>query len=157
MAHETVSPRPGPEPRARRISTSPGSLARAAGSLLVALAVAACGGDATSAEQEAAVVPSDRSTVQQRADQSRAMGDTTRPITILEISDFQCPYCAQFYQETLPGIDSLYVETGKAQFIFISYPSSGHARAWPAAEAAFCAGAVGRFWPMHDSLFANQA
>lgn len=132
------------------------SPARTATVAVLASALVACGGGPSSAQQEAAVVPSDRSTVQQRADRSRSLGDTARPITILEISDFQCPYCAQFYEETYPALDSLYVQTGKAQFVFISYPSSGHARAWPAAEAAFCAGAVGRFWPMHDSLFANQ-
>lgn len=158
MAHENAPRRPPPEPVPPGAGRTRGSLsiAHTTVSLLIALALLGCGGDVSSAQQDAAVVPSDRSAVQERADQSRALGDTTRPITILEISDFQCPYCAQFYQETLPALDSLYVETGKAQFIFISYPSSGHDRAWPAAEAAFCAGAVGRFWPMHDTLFANQ-
>lgn len=157
MDDATVPPSHAPQPEAsrRRAPVRP-SPARSAAGLLLAAALVACGGGPSSAQQEAAVVPSDRSTIQQRADRSRSRGDTTRPITILEISDFQCPYCAQFYRETYPGLDSLYLETGKAQFIFISYPSSGHARAWPAAEAAFCAGAVGRFWPMHDSLFANQ-
>lgn len=158
MSHRLASTSSGERPTAGPSPTnrSPLSPPSRVGSLLLALALVGCGGDATSAQQDAAVVPTDRSTIQERADRSRSLGDTARPITILEISDFQCPYCAQFYRETLPGLDSLYVETGKAQFIFISYPSSGHARAWPAAEAAFCAGAVGQFWPMHDTLFANQ-
>ena len=135
--------------------TPAGSLARAVGALVAGAVLVGCAGDSSSA-QEDAVVPSERDVVRERADQSRAVGDSASPLTIVEISDFQCPYCAQYYRQTYPAIDSLYVDTGKARYVFVTYPNPGHGRAWPAAEAAYCAGAVGRFWPMHDLLFENQ-
>ncbi len=127
-----------------------------AAALLGATVLVGCAGDASSA-QEGAVVPSERDVVQQRADAARAAGDSASPLTIVEVSDFQCPYCARHYRQTYPAIDSLYVQTGKAHYVFVTYPNPGHDRAWPAAEAAYCAGAVGKFWPMHDLLFENQS
>ena len=103
------------------------------------------------------VVPSEQEIVLQRADRARVKGDSTAPIRIVEISDFQCPYCARFHAESWPTIDSLYVRTGIARYLWISFPNSTHPRAWPAVEAAFCAGAAGRFWPMHDLLFERTA
>jgi protein-disulfide isomerase len=99
------------------------------------------------------IVPSEQEVVLQRADRARVKGDSTAPIRIVEISDFQCPYCARFFTESWPTIDSLYVRSGIARYLWISFPNSTHPRAWPAVEAAFCAGAAGRFWPMHDLLF----
>lgn len=131
------------------------SVQRAAQAILGAVLLVGCSGE-RSAAQEAAVVPADRSVVRERADAARAVGDTSRPLSIVEISDFQCPFCARFYRDTYAAIDSLYVETGKAHYVFVSFPAPGHPRAWPAAEAAFCAGAVGKFWPMHDLLFEHQ-
>lgn len=130
---------------------------RAAAVFALALGLLGCDGEPSSAQEGGdAVVPADRSTVVERADRARARGDSARPLTIIEISDFECPYCQQYYQETYPGVDSLYVETGKARYVFVVYPNSNHPRAMPAAEAAFCAGAAGLFWPMHDKLFENQ-
>lgn len=103
--------------------------------------------------QEPYVVPSDQEVVLQRADRARVKGDSAAPIRIVEISDFECPYCGQFYVESSRIIDSLYVQSGIARYLWISFPNSTHPRAWPAVEAAFCAGAAGRFWPMHDILF----
>jgi protein-disulfide isomerase len=74
----------------------------------------------------------------------------------VEISDFECPFCARFYEESYRAIDSLYVRSGIARYVWISFPNSTHPRAWPAIEAAFCAGAAGRFWPMHDLLFERR-
>ena len=105
------------------------------------------------AAQEPYVVPADQEVVLQRADRARVKGDTAAPIRIVEISDFECPYCGQFHVESARIIDSLYVQSGIARYLWISFPNSTHPRAWPAVEAAFCAGAAGRFWPMHDILF----
>lgn len=102
------------------------------------------------------MVPSDRRVVVERADRARVRGDTAAPIRVVEISDFQCPYCARYYRQTFSAIDSLYIEPGKIEYLWISLASTSHSRAWPAVEAAFCAGAVGKFWPMHDLLFENQ-
>lgn len=123
--------------------------------VLAALVLVGCSGESSSAQQDAAV-PTDRSTIRQRADRARVKGDTAAPISIFEVADFQCSYCAQFYRETWPAIDSLYVETGKVRYVFITYPNASHGKAWPSAEAAYCAGAAGKFWQMHDLLFERQ-
>lgn len=106
--------------------------------------------------QEPVAVPAVQRDILERADRNRIRGDPSAPVRIVEISDFQCPFCARFAGETFPAVDSLYVESGKVLWVFVSFPNSRHPRAWPAAEAAFCAGAAGRFWPMHDVLFQRQ-
>lgn len=103
--------------------------------------------------QEPYVVPTDQEVVLRRADRARVKGDTAAPIRIVEISDFECPYCQQFHFESSGIIDSLYVQSGIARYLWISFPNATHPRAWPAVEAAFCAGSAGRFWQMHDILF----
>ncbi len=105
---------------------------------------------------DGSVVPSDVSVIMQRADRARVKGDTSAPLRMIEVSDFQCPYCKQYFDETYPKIDSAYVKTGKIQYLWISFPNPRHVHSWPAIEASFCAGAVGKFWPMHDMLFRNQ-
>lgn len=93
----------------------------------------------------------------QRAAQSRALGPQNATVTVYEIADFQCPYCARFSREIFPRIDSAFVQTGRIQWVFVNLPLPSHHNAWTAAEAALCAGAVGdRFWPVHDRLFAGQ-
>ncbi|NNK48384.1 MAG: thioredoxin domain-containing protein [Gemmatimonadetes bacterium] len=105
------------------------------------------------AQAEALPVPSQQSVILERADRARVKGDPEAPIRIVEISDFECRFCGQFYEDSYRAIDSLYVQTGIARYVWISFPNSTHPRAWPAIEAAFCAGAAGRFWDMHDVLF----
>ncbi len=122
---------------------------------LVAASVVGCTGEASSA-QEAAVVPTEESVLADRVDRARVRGSADAPVRMVEVSDFQCPYCAEYHRETFAGIDSLYIQTGQVNYVWVSYPNPGHARAWPAIEAAFCAGAVGQFWPMHDLLFERQ-
>jgi protein-disulfide isomerase len=87
---------------------------------------------------------------------ARTKGRATAPVTVYEISDFQCPYCRQFAVETMPALDREYVQTGKVRWIFVNLPLSMHRNAVPAAELAMCAARVNRFWPMHDLLFRNQ-
>ncbi len=106
--------------------------------------------------QQTAVVPTDQPAILEAADEARSMGSADAPIRIVEISDFECPFCAQFYNESFRAVDSLYVKSGIARYLWISFPNSRHPRAWPAIEAAFCAGAAGRFWEMHDVLFEKQ-
>ena len=101
-------------------------------------------------------MPSSRSVLLERADRARIRGDSAAPIRIVEVSDFECPVCAQFHHESFRAIDSLYVRTGLVQYLWISYPNPTHPRAWSAIEAAFCAGGVGRFWGMHALLFDRQ-
>jgi protein-disulfide isomerase len=108
---------------------------------------------------EAAPTPAQESdaAVVQRAGASRAKGQKTAPVLVFEIADFQCPFCARFALDIFPRIDSAYVRTGLVQWVFVNLPLPGHTRAWVAAEAAACAGAVAdRFWPMHHKLFEAQ-
>lgn len=85
-------------------------------------------------------------------------GDEDAPVTIIEYSDFQCPFCLRFFEQTLPEIERQYVDTGKAMLVYKHLPlSSIHPYAEKAAEAAECAGVQGKFWEMHDKIFQNQA
>lgn len=83
-----------------------------------------------------------------------AKGSPDAPVTIIEYTEFQCPYCARFVKETLPLIEENYVITGKVRLIFRNFPV--HQQAVVAAGAAVCAQEQGKFWEMHDTLFAQQ-
>jgi len=88
---------------------------------------------------------------------TRTKGSASAPITVYEMSDFQCPYCRRFAIETFPTLDREYVATGKVRWVFVNYPlTSLHSNAVPAAELALCAGKQGAFWPVHDLLFRHQ-
>jgi protein-disulfide isomerase len=81
------------------------------------------------------------------------LGDADAPVTIVEFSDFQCPYCRRHVLQTLPRIVETYVDTGQVRYVFKDFPLESHPNAPKAAEAARCAGAQGSFWAMHDRLF----
>ena len=88
---------------------------------------------------------------------SRTRGAATAPITVYEMSDFQCPYCRRFALNTFPELDRDYVATGKVRWVFINYPLTMlHPNAAVAAEVAMCAARAGKFWEVHDILFRNQ-
>lgn len=87
----------------------------------------------------------------------RAKGPTTAPVTVYEMSDFQCPYCKRFADETFPIIEREYIATGKVRWVFIHFPIPQlHANAVAAGELAACAARQQQFWPVHDRLFATQ-
>jgi len=86
-----------------------------------------------------------------------AEGDPNAPVTIVEFSDFQCPYCAAFVKETLPKIRADYVETGKVKIYYRHLPLAFHPQAKPLAIASECANDQGKFWEMHDKIFENSA
>jgi protein-disulfide isomerase len=91
------------------------------------------------------------------ADNDPIIGDPNAPITIIEFSDFQCPFCARFHIETLPLILEEYIEQGKVKLVFRDFPiQSIHPNALPASVAAECANEQGKFKEMHDMLFDNQ-
>jgi protein-disulfide isomerase len=82
------------------------------------------------------------------------LGPEGAPVTILEFSDFQCPFCARA-QPVLHKVRETYGD--RVRFVFLDFPLPMHAQAPKAHEAAACAAEEGRFWPMHDQIFANQA
>jgi protein-disulfide isomerase len=94
--------------------------------------------------------------IAERSAMSRLKGNQNAEVVVYEIADFQCPFCARFAREIYPRIDSAYVRTGKVQWIFVNLPLPNHANSFAAAEAAMCAGASDRFWPMHDIIFDRQ-
>jgi protein-disulfide isomerase len=91
-----------------------------------------------------------------RAERSRYKGSDSASMMIVEVSDFQCPFCREFAATTYPRVDSAYVRTGRARMLYIHLPLASHQQAFAAAEASMCAGAQDKFWPMHDRLFATQ-
>lgn len=91
------------------------------------------------------------------SEQDYAKGDPNAPVTIIEYSDFQCPFCRRFFQNTLAQLEENYVKTGKVRFVYKHFPlESIHPEARAAALAAECAGEQGRFWEFHDKIFENQ-
>jgi len=91
------------------------------------------------------------------ADDDDIKGDPNAPVTIIEFSDYECPFCTKFYEQTLPELQEKYIDTGKVKFIYRDFPLSGHANAQKAAEAAECAGDQGKYYEMHDMLFESGA
>src|SRR5215212_3388744 len=92
------------------------------------------------------------------ADKARIRGAETAPVWLVEISDFQCPFCKQWHDETFAKIDQQYVKTGKVRMAYLNFPLTRiHKNAQLAAEAAMCAGVQGKFWELHSSLFQSQA
>ena len=84
-------------------------------------------------------------------------GDPNAPITIIEFSDYECPFCKRFYENTLPLIEKNYINTGKVNFVYRDFPiQSIHPNAIPAALAAECADDQNSFWPFHDMIFENK-
>jgi protein-disulfide isomerase len=85
------------------------------------------------------------------------LGRQQAPVTIIEFSDYQCPFCKRFFETTLPALKAEYIDTGKVRYVFRDFPLDQiHPQARKAAEAAHCAGDQGRYWEMHDLLFQNQ-
>lgn len=88
----------------------------------------------------------------------RTKGRADAPITVYEMSDFQCPFCRSQAVEVFPALEKEFIETGKVRWIFLNLPlTSLHPNASAAAEFAMCAAKVDKFWPVHDLLFAYQA
>lgn len=90
-------------------------------------------------------------------DDDPVLGDNDAPVTIVEFSDYQCPFCGRFYSQTLGQIKSKYIDTGKVRLVFRDFPLSFHPEAEPSALAANCAGEQGKYYEFHDKVFENQA
>ena len=90
-------------------------------------------------------------------DDDPILGDVNARVTIVEFSDYQCPFCRIFWKNTFPQIKQQYIDTGKVRFVFRDYPQSKeHPQANMAAMAAQCASDQGKYWEYHDKLFAEQ-
>jgi protein-disulfide isomerase len=89
--------------------------------------------------------------------ETRSKGSPKAPVTVYEMSDFQCPYCRKFAQETFPGLERSYIKIGKVRWVFINFPLTDiHTHAAAAAQVALCAAQQNGFWRVHDLLFQHQ-
>ena len=84
-----------------------------------------------------------------------ALGKKNAKVTIVEFSDFQCPFCEKFYKDTFAQLKKDYIDTGKIKFTFRHLPLDIHPLATKASEASECANDQGKFWEYHDELFNN--
>jgi len=84
------------------------------------------------------------------------IGREDAPVTIIEFTDLQCPYCARYASQTFPRLKREYVDTGKLRYTSRDLPLPFHSFALPAAVASRCAGEQGQFWEFREALFAAQ-
>ena len=85
------------------------------------------------------------------------LGNENAKVTVVEFSDFQCPFCKQYFDNTASQLSDAYIKTGKIKFYYRNYPlTSIHPNAQKAAEAGECANEQGKFWDYHDLLFQDQ-
>ena len=85
------------------------------------------------------------------------LGRQDAPVTMVEFSDYECPFCKQYFSTVYPILKKDYVDAGKLRIVFRDFPIAGlHPRAKKAHEAAHCAGEQGQYWKMHDTLFENS-
>jgi protein-disulfide isomerase len=119
------------------------------------LAAAVAAGCATPGDMSPAGAPTAESA--RAPTEFRTLGSADAPVTIIEFTDLQCPYCARFALETWPRLRERYVDTGKVQFVARDLPLSFHPHALPAAIAARCAGDQGGFWEYREALFRGQS
>ncbi len=101
-------------------------------------------------------LPTEAAKISVSADDDAVKGSSRAKVTIIEFSEFQCPYCARYYNDAYKQIIENYVDTGKVKYIFRDFPLGFHANAQKASEAAECAGDQDKYWEYHDKLFENQ-
>ncbi len=82
-------------------------------------------------------------------------GDPKAPVTIIEFSDYECPFCKRSYDNVFGKLDEEYISKGKVRVVFRDYPLPFHKKAVPAAIAANCAGEQGKYWEVHNFFFEN--
>jgi protein-disulfide isomerase len=84
------------------------------------------------------------------------LGNPSAPVTIVEFMDYECPFCQGYGQDTFPRLKARYIDTGQVRYVVSNYPLRQHRRARPAAVAAVCAEAQGKYWEMHEALLEKQ-
>jgi protein-disulfide isomerase len=89
-------------------------------------------------------------------DDAPTRGNAAAKVTLVEVSDYHCPFCRRQNLQTMPQVQAEYVNSGKVRYVFIDYPIAQlHPDAFKSHEAAACAGDQGKYWQMHDLLFTN--
>jgi protein-disulfide isomerase len=91
-----------------------------------------------------------------RADKGRILGSDSAKVWVIEVSDFECPYCAVWHNTVYDSLRRGFIETGQVRFAYLNYPIASHRHAWPAAIRAMCAAAQDKFWPVQSAIFRSQ-
>jgi protein-disulfide isomerase len=101
-------------------------------------------------------MPADSTAQRAAADSGRITGVPGAKVWMIIASDFQCPYCKMWHDQTYAALRKDYVDAGRVRMAYVNYPLDMHVQAEPAAEAAMCASAQRRFWEYHTALFVAQ-
>ena len=84
-------------------------------------------------------------------------GQSNATVTLVDFTDYQCPFCGRYFRDTYPELERDFIKTGKVKYVLRDLPLEVlHPLALKAAEATHCAGEQGKYWEMHDQLFTNQ-
>ncbi|OGH17161.1 MAG: hypothetical protein A3C30_03290 [Candidatus Levybacteria bacterium RIFCSPHIGHO2_02_FULL_40_18] len=108
----------------------------------------------TPSSQTAGTAPPDK--VEVKEGKLPVVGQTNARVTMIEFSDFECPFCKRYFDETLSQIKKDYVDTGKVKLYYRHFPLDFHLAALPSALASECANEQGKFWEYHDKIFTEQ-
>jgi protein-disulfide isomerase len=95
-------------------------------------------------------------TIPAGAAEGHVLGNASAPVRVIEFGDFECPGCGDFANITEPDVRARFVNTGVVAFEFFDFPLTQHKNTWTAHNAAACADDQGKFWEMHDRLYAGQ-
>lgn len=85
------------------------------------------------------------------------MGSENAPVTIVEFTDYQCPFCRKYHTDTFAQLKKNYIDTGKVRFVSRDLPLEFHPNAQRAAEAAWCAGEQNKYWELRDTMITNSS
>ena len=124
--------------------------------VLVAVAVLGVGGLGYALTHSGATAITVDPTIPAGAAEGHLLGNATAPVTVIEFGDFECPGCGIFANITEPDVRARLVNPGVVAFYFFDFPLTEHKNTWTAHNAAACADDQGKFWEMHDRLYAGQ-
>lgn len=141
-----------PNKRVRYLGILTGMAAAAVVVVILIVSQTVCGGDGNGTLSEILLPTPRPADVPQ---EGTTLGNPDAPLTILEYSDFQCPFCQKAALEIVPQIEAEYVATGKAKIVWKQFPIEGEESVW-AAQASECAAEQNAFWEYHDTLFLNR-
>lgn len=106
----------------------------------------------TNTEEDTEIKP-----IEVSIDDDPFLGEEDAKVTIVEFSDYQCPFCKKFFTDIFPSLKEDFIDTGKVKYVFRDLPLNIHPPAYNAALASECAEDQGKYWEMHDHLFDNQS
>ena len=105
--------------------------------------------------QQQQQAPAPDTPVEMRLGNAYVLGKADAPVTMVEFTDYECPFCRAFHTASFEELKRKYIDTGKVRYVSRDYPLPFHPQALPAAKVARCAGEQGRFWEMRHALIAN--